>query len=306
MSAHQRLAAVEELRKEPHVDWGPAPRSAPPEGEDTRLGARLVQLGRLAPIDVQRIAQAQSKSTMRFGELAVKLGLVSRADVADALALQFNFPSVPDWARRSELLVATTPRSGVAEAVRTLRTQLALHWMNKRQTLCLAIVSADRGEGRSFIAANLALAFAQINERTLLIDMNLRQPRQHEIFRVGNRYGVTSLLNGRDSGREIQRIEGYSSLYLLTSGPAPPSPQELLTARSLTPTLERLRKQFDIVLVDTPAWQCGADAQMIASQTGDALLVSAPQLATRQSTDQLLAALRRVGVSIAGAAVNQR
>jgi len=293
-----RLAAVDGLGERPPVT---------PEGiDDNRIGTRLVELGRLSQGDMHRVLQAQANSNLRFGELAVKLGLVSRTDVADALALQFNFPSLPTWARRSELLVATEPRSEVAEAVRTLRTQLALHWINKLQTQCLSIVSADRGEGRSFIAANLALAFAQLNERTLLIDMNLRQPRQHEIFRVGNRYGVTSLLNGRNTGREIQRIDGYSSMYLLTSGPTPPSPQELLTARSLTPTLERLRTQFDIILVDTPAWSCGADAQMISAQTGHALLVSAPQHATRASTDHLLAALRRVGVTVAGAAVNHR
>ena len=95
-------------------------------------------------------------------------------------------------------------------------------------------------------------------------------------------------------------------MYLLPSGPTPPSPQELLTARSLRPTLEHLRTKFDVILVDTPAWSCGADAQMISAQTGDALLVSAPQHATRASTDHLLAALRRVGVTVAGAAVNHR
>ena len=273
---------------------------------DNRIGTRLVELGRLSLADVRRVVQAQQHSNLRFGEMAAKLGLVSRADVSDALALQFNYPTLPTWARRSELLVATSPRSEVAEAVRTLRTQLALHWMNKLQTQCLSIVSADRGEGRSFVVANLALAFAQMNERTLLIDLDLRQPRQHEIFRVANRYGVTSMLNGRDTGGEIQRIDGYSSMYLLPSGPTPPSPQELLTARSLRPTLEHLRTKFDVILVDTPAWSCGADAQMISAQTGDALLVSAPQHATRASTDHLLAALRRVGVTVAGAAVNHR
>jgi receptor protein-tyrosine kinase len=229
-----RLAAVDGGLSERQVD-------KPQDIGDNRIGARLVELGRLTPVDVRRIVQAQASSNLRFGDVAIKLGLVNRADVANALALQFNYPTLPTWARRSELLVATAPRSDVAEAVRTLRTQLALHWINKLQTQCLSIVSADRGEGRSFIVANLALAFAQMNERTLLIDLDLRQPRQHEIFRVANRYGVTSMLNGRDTGGEIQRIDGYSSMYLLPSGPTPPSPQELLTARSLTPGLAKAR-----------------------------------------------------------------
>lgn len=274
--------------------------------DENMIGMRLVELGRLSVSDTRRIEQAQVGSNLRFGELAVKMGLVSRADVDEALALQFNFPILPPWARRSELLVATAPRTEFAEAIRTLRTQLALHWSNKLQTQSLSIVSADRGEGRSMVAANLALAFAQMNERTLLIDLNLRQPRQHEIFRVANRDGVAGMLNGRETGREIQRIAGYPSLWLLPSGPTPPSPQELLTARTLTPLLERLRAQYDLILVDTPAWACGADAQIISAQTGHALLVCAPQRATRAATDHLLTALRNVGVSVAGAAVNRR
>ena len=98
--------------------------SRPEDVGDNRIGARLVELGRLTPVDVRRVVQAQASSNLRFGEMAVKLGLVTRADVSDALSLQFNYPTLPTWARRSELLVATAPRSDVAEAVRTLRTQI--------------------------------------------------------------------------------------------------------------------------------------------------------------------------------------
>jgi protein-tyrosine kinase len=270
------------------------------------IGMRLVELGRLNADDIPAIEQAQRSSQLRFGETAMKLGLVSRSDVEEALARQFNFPSAPRWAEGSEVVISTSSMEPVAEAIRTLRAQLALQWMRHRQTQFVSIVSAARGEGRSFIAANLAVAFAQLQERTLLIDMDLRNGRQHQIFRVANEHGLSTLASGRSTGQEFQPIEGYDSLNVLTAGPRPPHPQELLAARTMSPVLEHARAHYDIVIIDTPAWSTGADAQIISAQARQALLISAPGRATRDDTGLLVAALRQVGVSIVGAAVNRR
>lgn len=281
-------------------------RAVSDPAEDMPIGMQLVELGHLREGDIPAIEKAQRKTGLRFGEMAVKLGFVKRGHVEQALSRQFNFPFLPHTALSPELSIATTPKQPVAEAIRTLRTQLALSWMNKLQTQCLSVVSAERGEGRSFIAANLAVAFAQMNERALIIDMDLRYPRQHHLFRISNRYGLTSLLGGRGTGREIQRVDGYETLCVLPAGPLPPSPQELLAAKYLSPVLEHLRTQFDVIIVDTPAWSCGADAQIISAQAGQALLVSTPRKATRAATDSLVKAMQQVGVSIVGAAVNRR
>jgi receptor protein-tyrosine kinase len=270
------------------------------------IGMRLVEMGRIKETDIPTIAQAQRASQLRFGETAMQLGLVSRYDVADALARQRMFPGPPRWAEGSELAITTASTLPVAEAIRTLRAQLALRWMGQHQPQLLSVVSASRGEGRSFVAANLAVAFAQLRERTLLIDMDLRHARQHRIFRVGNEQGLSTLVSDGSNGQEVQAIEGYETLSLLTAGPRPANPQELLAARAMAPVLEKVRERYDIVIVDTPAWSCGADAQIVSAQTGQALLVSAPGMSTRDETGHLVDALRQVGVSIVGAAVNHR
>jgi receptor protein-tyrosine kinase len=233
-------------------------------------------------------------------------GLAGRPESAAVVARRPVFPGPPRWTKGSELLIATDSTAAVAEAMRTLRAQLALQWMDQRQTQFLSIVSVGRGEGRSFIAANLAVACAQLQERTLLIDMDLRHGRQHRIFRVANDEGLSTLLSHGSSGQEIQPVEGYETLSLLTAGPQSPHPQELLAARAMTPVLDHVRARYDIVIVDTPAWSCGADAQIISAQTRQALLISAPGRATRDDTGQMIDALRQVGVAIVGAAVNHR
>lgn len=244
---------------------------------------------------------------IRFSDPSMNLGLVNRRD--DVPARQHPVPGLPRWADGTELVIGSASSVAVAEAIRSLRAQLALQWMNERQTQLLSVVSAGRGEGRSFIAANLAVAFAQLRERTLLIDMDLRHARQHRIFRVGNEQGLSTLISGgstASNGQEIQPIEGFETLHLLTAGPRPPHPQELLAARTMSPVLEHVRAHYDIVIIDTPAWASGADAQIISAQTRQALLVSAPGGATRDETARLVEALRQVGVSIIGATVNHR
>ncbi|MBI5716105.1 MAG: polysaccharide biosynthesis tyrosine autokinase [Burkholderiales bacterium] len=278
------------------------------DASDKRIGMQLVQLGRLLKSDIPAVEAVQRKKRLRFGEAAVKLGLVNRQDVDDALARQYDFPAPPAWAHGAEVVIATPSSVGqpVAESIRTLRAQLALQWMSQPQVQFLAVVSAARGEGRSFIAANLAVAFAQLHERTLLIDMDLRNARQHKIFHVDNRHGLSTLVSGRGTGTEIQRVVGYDSLGVLPSGPRAPHPQELLTSRSMSPVLEHVRQRYDVVIVDTPAFACGADAQIVSAQTRQVLLVSAPGGATRDETERLVGACRQVGASVAGAVVNSR
>lgn len=291
------------MRTDFHLDL-PGTEAQP--GRNKPIGMRLVELGHLKADDIAAIEQAQQSSQLRFGETAMKLGLVTRSDVEDALARQFNFPSTPQWAEGSEVVISTASMEPVAEAIRTLRAQLALQWMRHRQTQFVSIVSATRGEGRSFIAANLAVAFAQLQERTLLIDMDLRNGRQHQIFRIANEHGLSTLASGRSTGQEFQAIEGFDTLNVLTAGPRPPHPQELLAARTMAPVLEHARAHYDIVIIDTPAWSTGADAQIISAQARQALLISAPGRSTRDDTGLLVGALRQVGVSILGAAVNRR
>jgi receptor protein-tyrosine kinase len=162
------------------------------------------------------------------------------------------------------------------------------------------MISAQRGEGKSFIAANLAVLFAQLGQRTLLIDADLVHPRQHTLFKVDNRIGLSSALCGLVGLKVAVPIPRLGGLAVLTAGPTPPNPRELLSRPLLTNLLAQAGQDFDAVLIDTPS---GAliDAQIIAANAGASVLVSRPKAATVAETAALTAALG----NLLGAVVNQ-
>ena len=241
------------------------------------MGAILLEAGRLKPKDVELILGLQREEGLRFGDAAIRLGLLTSADIDFALSRQFDYPYlVRGESAVSETLVAAyEPFSPQVEALRALRSQLMLRWFDHdpaRKTL--AIVSAARGEGRSFIAANLAVAFAQLGERTLLIDADLRHPVQHALFGLDNRIGLSGVLSGRAGPEAIQRVPALQHLSVLPSGVLPPNPQELLSRPLLPQLIEQLAPQLDVILLDTPAAAKTADAQWLAVRAGAALIVA--------------------------------
>jgi len=157
------------------------------------LGAALVDAGKLRIEDVERILRLQREKNLRFGDAAIRLRLVKQADIDYALSRQFDFPYLlPGESDVSqEVIAAYAPFTPQVEALRALRSQLMLRWFDTDPLhRALAIISAERKEGRSFLAANLAVVFSQLGERTLLIDADLRKPRIHKSFGVTK---VTSL-----------------------------------------------------------------------------------------------------------------
>ena len=179
----------------------------------------------------------------------------------------------------------TSPISAQVEALRAVRGQLMLRWfIDVHKTL--ALVSLSRGEGRSYMAANLAIVFSQLGERTLLIDADLRQPRQHALFKLQGGYGLSDVLAGRADLTVVTRIPAFRDLSILPAGTVPPNPVELIS-RGLKNCLQQLQTQFDVILIDTPPAEQGIDAQIIASNCGGALLV-ARQHKTRLNDLQLL------------------
>ncbi|MEO8839379.1 MAG: chain length determinant protein tyrosine kinase EpsG, partial [Herbaspirillum sp.] len=169
-------------------------------GNGSSIGAILVDTGRLSAENADRILRLQIEQGKRFGDTAIELGLLTEDDVRFALSRQFNNLYLPagDNSLSYQLVAAYKPFSPVVEKLRALRSQLMLRWFDAEVRLnSLAIMSPGIGEGRSFIAANLAVVFSQLGKRTLLIDANLRAPCQHEIFKLGNNAGLSSMLAGR-------------------------------------------------------------------------------------------------------------
>lgn len=272
------------------------------------IGAILMDAGILTPEGAERILKLQKEENLRFGDAAIRLGLLSESDLQLALSRQFNYAYLPltdDKPVSEELVAAYQPFSHLVEQLRSIRSQLLLRWFDSeaKQTT-LVIAGASRGEGRSYLAANLAIVFSQLGERTLLIDADLRAPRQHELFKVENKAGLSSLLAGRAEEGAIVPIKAFSSLDVLPAGPIPPNPLELLNRPAFGEILAKASANYEIVLIDTSALASGADANMVAARAGAALVVARNNQTRVGAFGEMVKSLTRSGVSVVGSVFN--
>ena len=251
------------------------------------IGAILMDSGLLSARDAERVLIAQRQQKLRFGEAAIRLGLVSEADVQFALSRQFDYDYLrPNDGNTSvgntiseELVAAYQPFSPRVDELRAVRSQLMLRWLDKsEQRQMFAVVGTEPGEGRSYLAANLAVVFAQLGERTLLLDANLRTPRQHELFGIQNKLGLSTLLAGHARDDAIVRITDLAGLFVMPAGPIPPNPLELLGRKAFDQLLLHSRNSFDVVIIDTPSLSSGEDAFIISARAGAALALARSEI----------------------------
>ncbi len=195
---------------------------------DRLIGAILADEGKLTPDEIGRVLELQRDTGIRFGEAAVQLRFITDNDVRFALAKQYDFPHlVADVESKGiqpskELVAAFAPFHPRTEELRALRTQLLIRWYNPQAGRnALVIASPDAGEGRSYVAANLAVVFSQLGARTLLVDADLRKPRQHQIFGLPQGHGLSTLLSGRTEHKAQFPIHGLNRLTVLPAGPLP-------------------------------------------------------------------------------------
>lgn len=272
------------------------------------IGAILIDSGRLSPDAAERILKLQKARGLRFGDAAIELGLLSEADIQQALSRQYDYPYLMpgDTSVSEEVIAAFKPFSPVVEQLRALRSQLMLRWFDgEAGHKTLAVVSPGRGEGRSFTAANLAVVFSQLGERTLLIDADLRNPSQHKLFRLPNRLGLSSLLAGRaELADTVTRIPGLIDLSVMAAGATPPNPQELLARPSFNALIATVQGQYDIVVVDTPAGAETADHQSIAARARGAVVVARKDISLAPQVQALVGSLQQAGVVVVGAVLN--
>jgi len=280
--------------------------AAAPSPADARLGELLQHDGTLTEQDVRDIMAAQRLLGERFGEVASRLGLVKEQDVKHALARQAEFPlAVPGESTLSpELITAYQPASARAEELRTLRSELGLRWFG-RGNRALAIVEARSGDGGGVLAANLAVAFAQLGERTLLIDANLRAPSQQGFFGLQSDVGLVDFIRGRENlDSTAVKVPGFNCLSVMFAGALPPNPQELLGHVSFAYLMETATSKYGIVIVDTPPMLQCADAQVIASRTGGAVLATKRHKSRLTDVVRIKSQLEAAGVSLLGAVID--
>jgi chain length determinant protein tyrosine kinase EpsG len=270
-----------------------------------KIGRLLLQLGKISFDDTDKILRAQQEHGLLFGDAALKLGLISEADISQALALQFNYPYLqPGQGNYSEELVAAyQPFSKQVEALRALRSQLMVRWFNESNK-SLAIVSSSAGEGVSYLAANLAVMFSQLGERTLLVDANMRDPRQHLIFNQKENRGLSEVIAGRAGLDAISKVEFFQDLSVLGAGTTPPNPQELLNRSRFTHFINYATSKYDVVLVDAPPANDSADAQVTVARCGGALLVSRLHHTRLSDISEVRNQIAVTGARVVGAVIN--
>ncbi|MBS1142141.1 MAG: epsG [Proteobacteria bacterium] len=277
-------------------------------GAGRSIGAILIDNGRLTPDAAERILKLQKEQGLRFGDAAIQLGLLNESDIQQALSRQYDYPYLMPGDDRvsEEVIAAFKPFSPIVEQLRALRSQLMLRWFDgEAGHKTLAVISAGRGEGRSFTAANLAVVFSQLGERTLLIDADLRNPSQHQLFKLDNKLGLSSLLAGRTTLVEaVIRIPGLIDLSVLPAGATPPNPQELLARPVFNALMATASGQYDIVIIDTPAGAETADSQTIAARARGAVVVARKDQSSAPALQAFVSSLQHSGVAVVGAVLN--
>ncbi len=274
--------------------------------QGSAIGHILIQAGKLSVEDMNRIVALQGKEQILFGQAAVALGILTEDDVQWALACQYSYPSLESGklSLSRELPVISDPYGPQVESFRSIRSGLILSGAGKLvQTL--AVLSPGEGEGKTFVAANLAVVFAQLGSKTVLVDLNLRKPRVHEIFDIKNNSGASSLIIKRALLDQAVQKTSIDSLDILPSGPKPPNPLELLSWQETSELVATLKNDYDVVILDTPAFSRSADAMVIAALCDGALLVALSGTTKNGSFGLLKKQLDNAGTRVVGAVVNE-
>jgi capsular exopolysaccharide synthesis family protein len=216
--------------------------------------------------------------------------------------------AVPAWSagkRGMKELVAASEELSMGESYRTLRTNILFSAID-RQLRTLSISSALPQEGKSRTAANLAVVLAAAGHSTVLIDCDFRRPSQHRLFGRLQNVGLADLMLGEASENEvITPVEQVQNLWLLSSGPTPPNPSELLASARMRDLLNRLTETFTYVVIDTPPVNLVADALVLGTYTDATLLVVEHGRSRYPAVRAAKESLERVGARLLGGVLNK-
>ena len=199
-------------------------------------------------------------------------------------------------------IVEKEPKSIAAESYRTLRTNIQYSSFDKEYKV-IVITSSEPGEGKSTTAGNLALCMAQGDKKVILVDCDLRIPSIHKKFKVSNLAGLSDVIIGKsDLSKVMHRYN--KNLVLLTSGKIPPNPSEMLSSKSMENLLEKLRENFDYVILDTPPVQAVTDSQILSTKADGTILVVRAERTKKESVNNAINLLKKVNANIIGTVLN--
>ena len=171
-----------------------------------------------------------------------------------------------------KLVTNANPKSIVSEQFRTLRTNINFS-MPDQELKTLLFTSAAPGEGKSTVAANTAVVFAQEGKRVLLVDADMRKPTVHYTFHMTNTLGLSNLLTRQATVSDVVKVSNIDNLHVITCGPIPPNPAELIGSKTMDKVMEELKEHFDIVIFDAPPVLSVTDAQILSNKCEGTILV---------------------------------
>lgn len=214
-----------------------------------------------------------------------------------------DMPQQQSTTNKRPLITETNPKSPISEAYRTLRTNINFSSIDEELKVIM-MTSAGPGEGKSTTIANLAITYAQGDKRVLLIDADLRKPTIHHTFSKSNRQGMTTILAGHSRWEEVISATHIPNLDVLTAGPIPPNPSEILASRRMSELLEQLKEKYDIVLIDSPPALAVTDAQIIATKCDGVILVIDSGKVKKDAAVKVRTNLEHVKARILGVVLN--
>lgn len=206
--------------------------------------------------------------------------------------------------QNNSLLAHEKPKSPISEAYRVLRTNIQFSSIDKPVKV-IAVTSSGPGEGKSTTISNLAVTFAQSGNKVLLIDSDLRKPRLHKIFGMPNQVGLVNVLTRQESIEGAVQQSLAENLYVLSSGPIPPNPSELLQSQSMKNFLKEASEKFDIILIDTPPVGTVTDAAILSSMVDGMVLVAASAQVRIEELKRSKELLEKVNANILGVVLNK-
>ncbi|MGG7619573.1 CpsD/CapB family tyrosine-protein kinase [Bacillus coreaensis] len=206
---------------------------------------------------------------------------------------------------KRKLIVKNDPRSPVSEQYRTIRTNIQFSTVDS-DIQTLMITSSGPGEGKSTTTANLATVFAQQGKRVLLVDADMRKPTVHYTFSLTNTFGLTTVLTKQMDLLDAATELDTSNLFVLPSGPIPPNPSELMGSRAMDEFLELAKREFDLVIFDTPPVLAVTDAQILANRCDGTILVVSSGTTEKENAVKAKELLTAAQSKILGVVLNNK
>lgn len=203
-----------------------------------------------------------------------------------------------------DLVTIEKPKSPIAEAYRTLRTNIQFSSLDKKVKK-VVITSSAPGEGKTTTALNLSITLAQNGHKTLLLDCDMRKPSIHKKLKISNLYGISDLLVGEAKYDSVLTKGPVENLDVITSGTKPPNPAELLSSQKMLNFISEVEKNYEYIIIDTPPVLMVTDAQILSKYADGTILVVASGEAEKNAVVKAKELLDKVDANILGVVLNK-